>query len=422
MLTKIGFEALRLVYSLLLLIALPALFIRLLIKSQKLPAYRQRWLERIGINPLPQLERSLWIHAVSVGEVEVAKTLIPHLKIQHPGLPIVVTTTTPTGSAAIRQSKMADFHCYLPFDLSGFIKRLIDKIQPQALIIIETELWPNLVSCASANGPVILANARLSEKSQAGYAKLGFIMPFWLNQISLLCCADTFSKHRFSELGYTQTLETTGNIKFDSIPVQERQHNDSPSTWIAASTHAEEEAIAIRVHQALLQQHPQTQLLLAPRHPDRFDEVFQLIKVSGLSHQKTSQSNGAIAPSYEASIVLLDEMGQLKQRYREADIAFIGGSLAPLGGHNVLEPIAAGTPTITGPNVRNFQAIVDTLQQEQVLTIVENEQALLHALQSFFERPAPFQVQVESAQDRLLSMQGSARKTAEAIQAILGES
>lgn len=419
MLQRLLYPAIKQLYTFLWILALPIVIARLWLKSKKLPAYKQRMLERFGINSLPKLDHCIWIHAVSVGETEVAKTLIAQLKQQQPDALFFVSTTTPTGSDNILKSGLADFHSYIPYDLPCLLKRLIKKINPSILIIIETELWPNLIETAQKHCPVAIVNARLSDKSFKRYHSVKPLITPILNKLSLISCSDADSQSRFQQLGYNQHLATAGNIKFDNIKLHQKQPSKDTARWIAASTHEGEEQIAINAHRELLSMIPSAQLLLAPRHPDRFKSVESLIKDSGLSYQLVSATP---LENFTGNIILLDEMGRLKQRYAEADIAFVGGSLVNCGGHNMIEPIAAGTATLIGHYYRNFKTIVETLRQADAITILADAKALSAQLQLFFKQPDAFEQQLINGQNSIKQQQGATKTTCDSIQQLLNAS
>lgn len=278
----------RFFYTFLLYLLFPFIFIRLWIKSKKLPAYRERMRERLGFYQL-KLTKSIWVHAVSVGETQASVPLVKALQETYPDLPIVMTTMTPTGAAQVVKSFGASVkHLYLPYDYPRAIHRFLSAVNPQIGIIMETELWPNMLhQCAKKNIPVCLLNARLSEKSARGYQ---FVQPLarqMLKNLTMIAAHGEADAKRFMQLGAaTAQMKVTGNIKFDiDLPsnlIEQakvlREKFGVRFVWIAASTHAGEEEQILSAHRLILQHDPHALLLLVPRHPDRFNDVAALIK------------------------------------------------------------------------------------------------------------------------------------------------
>lgn len=359
----------RSLYTLLLTLALPLLILRLVWRSRRTPAYRQRLAERFGRFPRPPQPTPIWIHAVSVGESLAIAPLVRRLLREQPELPICLTTTTPTGSEQVRRL-FGDrvFHVYFPYDLPYCLNRFVDRIQPRLLIMVETEIWPNLLRRTRQLGITsILANARLSRRSAQRYARFsGFTRQVfsWIDQIAAQTPEDA---ERFRALGVPETrIAVTGSIKFDvalSASLRERAEVIKRSwsgrpTWVAASTHEGEEELVLDAHRRLLDRSPQTLLVLAPRHPERFDKVAELVERQGLRLARRTSSE---APQNEIEVMLCDTMGELPAILSAADAAFVGGSLVDRGGHNLLEPASAGVPVCFGPHVFNFAAIARLL-------------------------------------------------------------
>ena len=374
-------------YSFLFYLATPAIFLRLLWRSRRLPAYRQRLLERLGFYP-HQLTQSIWVHAVSVGEVLAAVPLIKELIQCYPNRQIVVTTMTPTGAEQVlSQFKHTVTHYYIPYDLPCAVKRFIKRINPQVAIIMETEIWPNLLNeCAKQQVPVFLLNARLSAKSAQGYARIASITEHALRCIKMIAAHGAEDAARFAELGADPAnITVTGNIKFDlQLPANLLQVGQAIRerlgkrrfVWIAASTHGGEEEILLAAHSLLLQTLPTALLLLVPRHPDRFDAVYKL-SASKLSTVRRSLNEDASA---DTQVYLADTMGELLNLYSAADVAFIGGSLIARGGHNMLEPGALGLPLLIGPSTYNFKEIAQLFLQAGAMQKITNAEQLAEQL------------------------------------------
>jgi 3-deoxy-D-manno-octulosonic-acid transferase len=353
---------LRIVYIVLSYLLVPLLLVHLYWRSFSAPIYRQRIGERFGLGLPRQRRSSIWIHAVSVGEVQAAAPLVRALLKRHPGVPLVMTTMTPTGSERVRLL-FGDtvVHSYVPYDLAAPVRWFFDRTRPSLAIIMETELWPNLYhECGQRRVPLVLASARMSARSLARYRRLIPLFRDTLANGIVIAAQTPADAERFRALGANPAqTHVTGNIKFDfELPPDVRragevlrklQAADRP-VWVAASTHDGEEAVLLAAHALIRQQYPQAMLFLVPRHPERFSEVAGLIEACGLAH--VSRSSGAVAER-RATVFLGDTMGELMTFYAAADVAFVGGSLSAIGGHNLLEPAALGIPVITGPHNEN---------------------------------------------------------------------
>lgn len=387
-----GWQFLRWVYSAVLFCLLPWIFVRMLVRSLRLPAYRQRWRERLGKVPFPPLEEVLWIHAVSVGEALSTVPLIHRLRAEYK-TPILITTTTPTGSERV-QAAFKDllgkqiYHCYLPYDLPWAWRAFFKAIKPKLLVLMETELWPNLLhACHKQQIPILIANGRLSPRSMQRYQWVGAFIRWCLRPICAIAAQSSIDAKRFEDLGIAKkAIYETGNIKFDlQLPsyIQtagmelRNELGKNRQVWIASSTHEGEENLILDVYQSLKPEFPELLLVLVPRHPDRFNRVANLCQEKGFQTVRRSQKQSC-AP--QTDVFLGDTMGELFLFYAAGDCAFVGGSFMPIGGHNLLEPAALGLPIVTGPHLFNFMAISDMLQHAKGLTIVQNAGALKNAL------------------------------------------
>ncbi len=378
-------------YTLALRLLLPALFLRLWWRGRKLPAYRRRWGERLALLPELPREPRIWLHAVSVGEVHAAAPLIRRL-LESGAHRVLVTTTTPTGSETLRKLFSGQVeHCYFPYDLPGVMRRFLRQLEPRLLLVMETELWPNCFrQCRERGVPVAIVNARLSEKSMRGYRKLDALTRATLSAVARIFAQDEADAQRFQRLGARpEQIEVIGNLKFhvevadsDRAMAAELKARWSPREfiWIAASTHAGEEAQILAAHRALLETRPGALLVLAPRHPDRFDAVARLCEQSGLPFARRSRGE-AVTP--DTRLYLADTLGELGGLYGVADVAFVGGSLVDIGGHNPLEPAAHAIPVLSGPEVRNFERIYADMAAAEAVRLVEDEQALVVWLRRF---------------------------------------
>lgn len=379
----------RYLYTLGFYLLQPLIILRLLWRSYRIPAYRQRWLERYGFIHDQIPPGGLLIHCVSVGETRAALPLIQALCHTYPQLAITVTTTTPTGSEQVRSLLgHSVYHSYLPYDLPGALNRFLDHLRPRLVILLEKELWPNLLQALQQRHiSVVIANAALSERSFKGYQRLGGLGRAMMQQLSLVAAQDPASAERFKALGLPpQRLVLLGNLKFEltlapSLKLQaaalKKSWAGQRPVWIAASTHAGEEQIIITAHQQLLTTVPSLLLILAPRHPERFLAIQRLIQRCGLP--MITRSSGS-TPTVETQVVLADTLGELMLLYGVADLAFVGGSFVAQGGHNPLEPAAHALPILMGPHYVNFKVICQQLQQAGGLTLVQEPTALAAAI------------------------------------------
>jgi 3-deoxy-D-manno-octulosonic-acid transferase len=391
----------RTLYTLILHLALPFIFLRLSWRAWRAPAYGRRIGERFAVGLPPFRAGGIWIHAVSLGESIAAAPLIRELLARHPELPITVTCMTPTGSERI-QALFGERiqHCYLPYDLPWACARFLDRLQPKLAVIMETELWPNHIHACHGRGiPVALANARLSERSARGYARFAGLTAPMLGELDLIAAQTEVEAERFRQLGARPTcVEVTGSIKFDlsvdaALPQRAAELRDRwgaarRPAWIAASTHAGEDEVMLQAHRQLLGEHPEALLILVPRHPERFDQVFELCRREGFATVRRSTEE---VPGAEVQVLLGDTLGELLFLYALADLAFVGGSLIANGGHNLLEPAALGKPLLSGPHLFNFLEIAAQLRGAGDLLEVEDAAQLHAALRMLFADPAQAQ-------------------------------
>ncbi|WP_290537340.1 lipid IV(A) 3-deoxy-D-manno-octulosonic acid transferase [Alcanivorax sp.] len=396
----------RIFYSALWYLLLPFLFLRLWLRGRQAPAYRQRWKERMAWGYRPgTLNNSIWVHAVSVGETLAAVPMIERLLADYPDTPLLVTTTTPTGSERVK-ALFGDrvTHVYCPWELPTALNRFLRAFDPKTVIVLETELWPNLCAAVKRHGAkLMLMNGRLSEKSYRGYSKLPRLVRPMMARFDALAVQTPVERERYIALGaWPERVHAIGSVKFDmSLDHTVRQAagdlraaiGERP-VWIAASTHPGEDEPVLAAHKALLETAPQTLLMLVPRHPERFDSVAQLVRQRGLGLARRSKQEAVAA---DTQVYLADTMGELLMLFGVADVAFVGGSLVPVGGHNLLEPAGWGKPVLTGPHLHNFTAISNLLDDAGALTLVDNADALAIALQSLFRHPERCQSQGQAA-------------------------
>jgi len=352
---------------------------------------------RFGFNSTQFKQNGIWIHAVSVGETRSIFPLLTQLKQQFPNTPITITSGSTQGAIqALKFAPVEIQHQMIPYDFSFAIKRFLNQIQPKLVIMVETEVWPNLYqACSQRDIPIVLANARLKEKSFHAYQKWGGRMiSNALQQTEFIAAQFANDTQRFIELGASKDkVKTLGNLKFDMLidPQIESEaeswkvtnHVTTQFIWVAASTHADpqghqsEESLVITAHQTLLKTHPDALLILVPRHADRFNETAELLTNRGLNWVQHSLKHPI---KQDTQVYLADSVGEMMVWFECANVAFIGGSLVPFGGHNILEPAALHKPVISGPHYDNLQSLYETFIEEDALTLVEDANALASTL------------------------------------------
>lgn len=372
----------RLLYTLLLHVALPFVCLRLLWLGLRNRAYLERWWERFGstARPDPALP-VVCIHAVSVGEVLSAGPLIKRLRVACPGVRFLVTTVTPTGAEMVPARLDADVeHVYFPYDLPWAVGRFLTRVRPRMVVVMETEIWPNFyAACRRAGIPLVMVNARISPASFSGYTRFARLTADALGNVTFVAAQTRSDADRFQRLGVAaERLGVFGNLKFDiqiSRSVSEqgqalrRAFSNDRLIWAAASTHEGEEPILLEAFRIVLRSFPQCLLLLAPRHPERFEQVAKLCNAAGFAVIRRSERR---PPSADCRVFLLDSLGELPPYYACSDVAFVGGSLVPAGGHNLLEPASLGVPLLTGPQTFNFTDIVSLLASANAVYVVRD--------------------------------------------------
>ena len=376
----------RRLYSWLFALALPLILLRLGWQSLRNAAYRDRWPQRLGCYAEgTRPESPLWIHAVSVGEVGAAAPLIRALRERYPYRSILVTTYTPTGYATVaRQFGETVRHAYFPYDLPVIVRRFLRHFRPCMLLLMETELWPNVIhECRAAGIPVLLVNGRMSERSARRYRAFRGLCASMLAEVTSFAAQTRADAARLTTLGADPgRITVTGSLKFDvHLPPSifeegasiRRELGASRAILMAGSTRQGEEELLLQALRQLRHQFPELLLILAPRHPERFDSVAELLKREGWRFVRRARGE-AVMPGTE--VLLLDTMGELLKFYAATDLAFVGGSLMPLGGHNVLEPATVGVPVLAGPHLFNFAEIAEKLQMAGALRLVEGPEAL----------------------------------------------
>jgi 3-deoxy-D-manno-octulosonic-acid transferase len=386
-------------YTMLLYLLIPLVLLRLLWKGVKAPLYLRRWPERFGFFPDAKLDSSIWIHAVSVGETQSALPLIRELLAKYPQMPLVVTTTTPTGSRRVVEAlgdKVA--HCYFPYDLPGAVHRVLERINPRLLLVMETELWPNLYqACARRAIPLVVMNARLSLHSERRYRWFGALIGKTLGNITLVAAQSDTDAGRFIGLGADPArVSVIGNLKFDlEVPEYCRRAGrqlrhalgEQRPVWAAVSTHRGEEDLLLQAFATVRESVSNALLLLVPRHPERFPEVGRLCERRGWQTRRRSRCEAAPQTFTGADIYLGDTMGEVLVLLAASDVAFVGGSLVPIGGHNVMEPAALGVPVCFGPHMHNFVDAGERLLQGGAGWRINDASELAAWVQKMFADP-----------------------------------
>ena len=378
-------KLMRLMYHTLTYILLPFLIFFWLVKSLLNKSYLDRLTQRFGFGYPKLNSSSIWIHAVSVGEVQASIPLVNELKHHYPQKEIIITTVTPTGSKQVKNIfKGAVKTSYIPFETNFAIKKFFDSINPSVALIMETELWPNLYKeCGTRGIPLILVSARISEKSLINYKRF---LPLFRDTLShgiLIAAQSQIDADRFLALGASKDRTwIMGNIKFDfklpeEILTKAKIHRSKifprRQIWIAASTHDHEEEIILEAHKKISEKIENTLLILVPRHPERFAKITQILKEDKWKYSKKSDDQDI---TESCQVLLIDTIGELLFFYACSDVAFVGGSLLPVGGHNLLEPAAIGLPIITGAHTFNQKEMTDRLAQANALRIVYNANSL----------------------------------------------
>ncbi len=385
----------RQVYSLALYLATPLLLGYLAWRARREPDYRRGIARRFGLRMPVVPAGGVWIHAASVGEVQAVSGVVRSCRTRWPDRPIVISTMTPAGQAHVNRLFGHDVTAVLlPLDQPHAMARFVDALQPWRVIIMEMELWPNLFAVLRNRGiPVVLANARLSERSARRYRRLGGLVRGMLQVPQLIAAQTQADADRLIGLGAPAgRVEVLGNLKFDvatpadeaaGLALRDRIGRTRP-VWIAASTREGEEPLVLDAFAAVRQHHPAALLILVPRHPDRFAAVAGLCHARDLPLALRSRDDDPA----DAAVLLGDTMGELPLLYAAADVAFVGGSLVPLGGQNVLEPAALGLPVVVGPHTFNFAQVVEQLLANGGALRVADADALAAAVGRLLADPA----------------------------------
>lgn len=402
---------------------LPFVLFNLVWRGIRYPAYWFRWPERFGYVASMRDRHVIWVHAVSVGEVRSSAELVNQLAQRYPQHRLLVTTMTPTGSEQVQElfGGRVD-HAYVPYDLPGSVRRFMDRIRPEFAVVAETEFWPNLFkACHDRRIPLFLVNVRLSQESLRGYLRVATTSRRMLERAMLICAQTKNDAQRLRSLGIKRPrLEVTGNLKFDA-PLPDELLADGMAlrsdwgvdrpVWIAASTHPGEERKVLFAFHELRKRYRNMLLVLVPRHPERFGAVARLCRRSGATIALRSRHRGAFPASID--ILVGDTMGELQKLYAASDVAFVGGSLVAVGGHNLLEPCAVGVPVLFGPHMFHFDEISSMAIDSGAGSQVADSQALIDGVAMYFDQPALRDAAGESARELVAANRGAVERTLE---------
>ena len=414
----------RRLYTLLLYLALPWVSLVLCLRGLRDREYWRGWKARFGAGPQSR-GGGIWVHAVSVGEVQAAAILIAALRARAPGTEIALTCATPTGRSRAASLLPGLAVSYAPYDLPGAVRRFLRRLHPGLLIVLETELWPNvLYESWRAQVPTVIASARVSARSTAVYQRLPGLLHDTLASNVWVGAQSSADAQRFARLGVpVERLSVVGNIKFDrTMPsdltqrgakLRQRYAPGRP-VWAAGSTHPGEEQVVLDAHRRLLQVRPDALLVLAPRHPQRFESVAASLASSDLRCVRRSQQTDSCG----APVLLLDTLGELVDFYAAADVAFVGGSLVPIGGHNLLEPAAIGVPVLSGPHQFASPQVARALSEHKGLIIVHDAGELSDALVRLLNDPQARSTQGAAAHAVIEANRGALQRLVELIERV----
>lgn len=401
----------RALYTLTWWLALPFVFLYLLWRARRQPEYLRHWGERLGAAPRLADRPVIWVHAVSVGETRAAAPLIRALRATYPDYTLLLTHTTPTGRATGAQLfGQAVIQSYAPYDLPWCVRRFLARSRPQLAVILETEIWPNLLAaCARQGVPVFLVNARLSERSARGYARLASLTRESLRRFSGIAAQTLADAERLERLG-ARTVTVTGNLKFDVPPPADTAQRAAELgaafagrfVLLAASTReGEEEALLDALTRLDM---PDLLLVIVPRHPQRFEAVARAIAARGLKFARRSQGRALTA---DMRVYLGDSLGELAAYYAAADLAFVGGSLLPHGGQNLIEAAAAGVPILIGPHTWNFAAAAEQAVACGAARRVADVNELIAVVKALYLDPARRQAMAAAGRAYARAQQGA---------------
>ncbi len=394
--------------------------------------YRQGLPQKLwGQLPLRKgAEPCVWFHAVSVGEVNLIATLIQQFERDRPDVKCLITTTTNTGFELAKKKYPMHTVDYCPLDLSWAVRRAMARVRPSLLVLVELEIWPNLIQAAgSAEVPVAMVNGRMSDRSFRGYYRLRWLMKFVFRKFSLLAVQDSTYRERFVQLGARLPQVTvTGSLKFDGAETDRNNAQtkrlrelvgiqEKSRVFLAGSTLEGEERLAIDAYQALVTEYPDLCLIIVPRHPERFEEVAELLNESGLAWARRQNLDGS--PNSDVRVLMVDTVGELGAWWGVADIAFVGGSMADRGGQNMIEPAAYGAAVSFGPNTANFRDVVQQLLSQQAARVVHDREELTEFLRQCLRNPLEANRMGQRAQQLVRENLGATERTFQLLDSLL---
>ena len=418
----------RVLYATLLILCYPFVVLQLIWRGARDPEYRGGRRERFGRVYASAPRDVIWVHAVSAGEVIAAAPLIRRLMTMLPEVRVLVTTRTPTGASQVRRllgNRVS--HCYAPYDFPWALRRFLNRVRPRLLVLIETQLWPNMVRLSAARKiPVVLINARLSERSARRYQRIAGLTRDMLRRLTWIAAQYPADARRFVELDApAKNVDVVGNVEFDvELPddfadrvatLRSRWETADRPVWIAAGTHAGEDQIVLDAHRRLLEQEPRALLILVPRHPERFDAIVELAG-DGLVAQGMTTATGS-----RAQVIVGDTMGQLIYLYGVAQVAFIGGSLVGYGGDNPIEAAATGLPLVMGPHELDFGPVVAAFDVAGCLHRVTDSASLARAVGGLFADSSRRAVEVNRARDVVVTNAGATEKIARRLAVLIDD-
>jgi 3-deoxy-D-manno-octulosonic-acid transferase len=418
----------RIIYILLVYLLAPLVIAHEAWKALTNPGYRGRLGQRLGFVPRQSQPGSLWLHAVSVGEVQAAAAVVHELQRRHPGMTIVITTVTPTGAQRARTLfKDSVQLCYLPYDLPGSVRRFLDRVAPGVAIILETEIWPTLYAeLGKRRIPLVLGSARVSTRSVDRYRRMARLFKDTLSHGMMIGAQTPADAERFRAIGAaTERVHVTGNVKYDmAIPAStvaagvalRQQWGAERPVWIAGSTHEGEEDAVLHAHVEVRHAHPAALLVLVPRHPQRFESVRALLRKRGLRFALRSLGQ---LPGPDDEVFLIDTLGELQMLYAAVDVAFVGGSLVPIGGHSLLEPAVLGLPMLSGPHTHNGQDVADLLAQCGALQIVRSREEVALRVRAAFDEPARARAEGAGGREAIAANRGAVNRLVALVDPLL---
>lgn len=415
----------NLLYSVAAYLLMPWALLHLISRGIRYKSYLRRWHERFGYVSEVHADSLIWLHAVSVGEVRTIVRLVEFLQGEYPDSRILVTTMTPTGSTQVKQClDDSVLHCYVPYDLPGSVCRFLDRVRPNLAFIVETEFWPNIFRlCSERSIPLMLVNVRLSPKSFKGYRRFPRFTKNMLAKVAMMAVQSEEDAERLRALGASEdVMRVTGNLKFDVHLPQggveraaqlRRRWGQSRLVWIAASTHGGEEKMVLRAFREVRRRHPALLLVVVPRHPERFAHVARLCKRNGLQVALHSECKGALPSGTD--VLVGNTIGELSEMYAAADVAFVGGSLVRHGGHNLVEAMAVGVPTVFGPHTFNFDQSSSIALLSGAASQVRNASELAATVGSYLDDPALREQAASAAKNVIEDNRGSLQATQDLI-------